>query len=50
MRKILLLLGVTNTGLLIGVMAGCYLLFSLFYILMYVITSKSYYGIVSSRD
>lgn len=49
-QKILLLLGVMNTGLLIAVMVGCYLLFSLFYIIMYLVTSKAYYGIVSSRD
>lgn len=48
-RRILNLLGFVNTGLLIGVTAACYLIFALFYIIIYILTSKSYLTIVEGR-
>ena len=45
--KMLLMLGLSNQGLLIGVTVICYLIFALFYIVVYRITSRSYYTIVS---
>lgn len=45
--KLLLLMGLFNKTLLILVTVGCYLLFALFYVLVYRITSRSYYSIVS---
>ena len=47
--KILLLFGLSNLRLLIAVTVGAYLIFAVFYILVYRITSGSYYKIVSSR-
>lgn len=47
--KMLLLFNLTNQPLLIGVTAGCYLVFALFYIIVYLITSRSYYSIVSEN-
>lgn len=46
-RKLLLLFGLTNGGLLMLVTAGCYLIFALFYVLVYRVTSRSYFSIVS---
>ncbi|MBC5787141.1 ABC transporter permease [Clostridium facile] len=48
-KKMLVLFSLTNTGLLIGITIGSYLLFALFYIIVYLVTSKSYYSIVSNR-
>lgn len=48
--KLLALFSLTNTSLLIAVTAVCYLIFALFYVLVYVFTSRAYYGIVSSTD
>lgn len=48
--KLLTLFNVTNTGLLIRVTAVCYLIFALFYVLVYHITSSAYYGIVSGKE
>lgn len=45
--KLLILFGLTNTKLLSLVTVLCYLVFALFYILVYRITSKAYYSIVS---
>lgn len=45
--KLLVLFGLTNTKLLIWVTMACYLIFALFYILVYRITSRAYYSIVS---
>lgn len=45
--KILMLMSGTNETLLLAVTASCYLVFALFYIILYVVTSRSYYGIVS---
>ncbi|MGN0294513.1 MAG: FtsX-like permease family protein [Lachnospiraceae bacterium] len=47
--RILLLLGLVNTKLLIGVTAACYLLFALFYVSVYMATSRVYYGIVTGE-
>ncbi len=46
-KKLLLLFSLTNTGLLIGVTAACYLIFALFYVIVYRVTSGAYYSIVS---
>lgn len=49
-HKLLALFSLTNTWLLIGITVGSYLLFALFYVVVYLITSKSYYGIVSRKE
>ena len=46
-RKLLLLFNLTNGQLLLLVTAGCYLIFALFYVLVYRVTSRSYFSIVS---
>lgn len=46
-RKILLIFGLTNTALLIDTTAACFLVFALFYIFVYHVTSRSYVSIVS---
>ncbi len=46
-QKLLRLLGVTNTGLLIGTNVVCFLVFVLFYGAVYIATSRAYYRIVS---
>ena len=48
--KILLLMSATEESLLILVTVCCYLVFALFYVLVYVITSKGYYTIVSGKE
>jgi putative ABC transport system permease protein len=48
--KLLALFNLTNIRLLVVVTICCYLLFALFYILVYWITSRTYYGIVSNLD
>lgn len=45
--KLLILFNLTNLKLLIEVTVGCYLIFALFYVVVYRITSRAYYGIVS---
>lgn len=45
--KMLILFSLTNLRLLIVVTIGCYLIFAFFYMLVYRITSKGYYHIVS---
>jgi putative ABC transport system permease protein len=45
--KMLLLLGFSNQNLLVFVTVGCVLVFALFYILVYNVTSRAYYKIVS---
>lgn len=47
--KLLALFNLLNTKLLILVTAGCFLVFSLFYVLVYNMTSRAYYNIVSGR-
>lgn len=46
-QKLLLLFSLTNTLLLILVTCGCFLVFGLFYVIVYRMTSKAYYAIVS---
>ncbi len=46
-QKMLVLFGLTNTKLMTQVTVLCYLVFALFYIFVYRITSRAYYGIVS---
>ena len=46
-NKLMVLFGLTNFHLLIAVTVCCYLIFALFYVLVYRITSRSYYAIVS---
>lgn len=49
--KMLMLFGLTNERLLILVTGGCYLIFALFYVFVYQMTSRAYYSIVSgARD
>lgn len=48
--KLLMLFGLSNIGLLVAVTVGCYLVFSLFYVLVYAATSRAYYGIVSGKS
>ena len=51
MIKVLLeLIGVMNTGLLMQVTLISFLVFALFYTLMYLVTSKAYYTIVSAKE
>lgn len=47
--QILMLLSATEERLLVLVTVCCYLVFALFYVAVYVITSRSYYTIVSGR-
>ena len=49
-QKMLLLFGLTDVKLFVLVMVGSYLLFALFYVLVYRITSKAYYSIVSTKE
>lgn len=49
MHKIMLLFGLTNLKLLLEIMAGCFLVFTVFYVVMYLITSRAYYRIVSGE-
>ncbi len=46
-HKILILFSLTDLNLLIFVTVCCFLIFALFYVLVYHITSKAYYAIVS---
>lgn len=47
--KILLLMSATEEKLLIMVTIACYLVFALFYVAVYAVTSKEYYTIVSGK-
>lgn len=47
-NKTITLLGFTNSGLLMGITAVCFLVFALLYVIVYRITSRSYYSIVST--
>lgn len=47
--KILLLMSATEENLLLLVTIFCYFVFALFYVIVYVITSKGYYTIVSGK-
>lgn len=48
--KILMLIAATEEKLLIIVTVCCYLVFALFYVVIYAITSRSYYEIVSKKE
>ena len=48
--KILLLMSATEEKILIIVTICCYLVFALFYVIVYIITSKGYYTIVSGKE
>ena len=49
MSKIIVLFGINNQKLLISVTGACYVFFTLFYVAMYLITSRAYYSIVSFK-
>ena len=46
-RKLLILFNLTNTALFVGTSVISFLVFALFYVLVYRITSNAYYKIVS---
>lgn len=48
--KLLAMFNLTNIRLLIIITACCFLVFALFYTLVYLFTSRAYYGIVSNRE
>lgn len=45
--KLLVLFSLNNTTLLIAITVGCYVVFSLFYVVVYRMTSRAYFRIVS---
>ncbi|HIV25582.1 MAG TPA: FtsX-like permease family protein [Candidatus Scatomonas pullistercoris] len=49
-QKLLLLFGLTDTRLFLLVNVGCFLVFTVFYVAVYVATSRSYYRIVSRPE
>ncbi len=49
-RKLLLLFGLTNVGLFAAVTVVCFVAFALFYVLIYRLTSRSYFRIVSQME
>lgn len=49
-QKILALFSLTNFWLLVGITIGCFVLFAVFYIIVYIITSRQYYNIVSTQE
>lgn len=49
-KKILVFFSVNNTLLLVCVTVGCYLIFAVFYVLVYLATSRVYYRIVSGGE
>lgn len=48
--KLLRLFAMTDTGFLALVTVCCYIVFAILYIVVYIITSRSYYSIVSSKE
>lgn len=48
--KLLAIFNLTNIRLLIIITVCCFLIFALFYTLVYLFTSRAYYGIVSSHE
>ena len=46
LRKLLMMFGLSNTPLLVGVTGGSYLVFAVLYVVMYKATSRSYYQLV----
>ena len=49
-QKILMLMSGVEAKVFVIVTIGCYLVFALFYVLADVVTSKSYYTIISSKE
>lgn len=49
-NKTITLLGFINPSLLIGITAACFLVFAALYVIVYRITSRSYYSIVSTAE
>lgn len=49
-QKLLILLGAMNKKLLMTVTSVCFLVFALFYMAVYLVTSRSYYRIVSKKQ
>ena len=49
-QKLLLLFGITDIRLFLTVNIGCFLVFTVFYVAVYLATSRSYYRIVSGLD
>jgi len=47
--KLLMLLITTEERFLTGVTVCCYIVFALFYVLVYAVTSREYYKIVSGK-
>ena len=48
--QLMLLFGITNTTLLAIITAACFAVFAVFYIIVYLITSRSYYYIVRRKE
>lgn len=48
-NKLLVMFALTNKNLLISITVICFIVFALFYMLVYHITSKAYYSIVSGN-
>lgn len=49
-QKILMLMSGVEAKVFVIVTIGCYLVFALFYVIVYMVTSKSYYTIISSKE
>ncbi len=49
-QKMLVLFSLTDLKLLIGITVMCYLIFGIFYVIVYIITSRSYFRIVSEKN
>ena len=50
LSKLLALFAMTDTGFLAGITLGCYGAFAVVYVLVYAVTSRSYYRIVSKNE
>ena len=50
LQKILMLMMMTNLDLILLSMAGCVLVFSVFYLVIYLLTARTYYKIVESAN
>lgn len=49
-QKILMLMSRVEAKVFVIVTIGCYLVFALFYVVVYMVTSKSYYTIISGKE
>lgn len=49
-QKILMLMSGVEAKVFVIVTIGCYLVFALFYVVVYMVTSKSYYTIISGKE